>query len=205
MFSLKRNRHGNVVREYAEAIIIALILALFIRAFIVQAYKIPSGSMEETLLIGDHILVNKFIYGPRIPFTNKRFFKVRKPRRGEIIVFLEPGGEEKDFIKRVIGLPGETIEVKSGKVYINDKPLEEKEYILHSKPYFTPRLANYGPYKIPEDSYFMMGDNRENSSDSRVWGALPFERVKGKAFLIYWSWNSLKKGVRWGRLGSGID
>ena len=204
MIRFRRNRNGNVVREYAEAIIIALVLALFIRAFIVQAYKIPSGSMEDTLLIGDHILVNKFIFGPRIPFTNKRFFNFRKPKRGEIIIFLEPGKEKKDFIKRVIGLPGETIEVKNRKVYINGNLLDEKQYARHSRPYFVPGLDNYGPFEIPKDSYFMMGDNRENSSDSRVWGALPAELIKGRAFLIYWSWNSIKKGVRWKRLGNLI-
>ncbi len=204
MSNKKLNNSGSVIREYTEAILIALVLALFIRAFFVQAYKIPSGSMKETLLIGDHILVNKFIFGPRIPFTNARLFKVRKPERGEIIVFLEPHNEEKDFIKRVVGLPGETLEIKNRKVFIDGKQLNDDDYAVHMRPYPFPKLDNYGPLKIPEDSYFMMGDNRENSSDSRVWGPLPFKFVKGRAFLIYWSWDGLRKRVRWGRLGSII-
>ncbi len=193
------------VREYAEAIIIALVLALFIRSFIVQAFKIPSGSMIKTLLIGDHILVNKFIFGPLIPYTEHRLFDFQKPERGDVIVFLEPVERKKDFIKRVIGLPGDTVEVIDRQVLINGNPLDEKDYVYFSSPNPVRSLDNFGPLKVPNDSYFMMGDNRENSSDSRVWGPVPFSLIKGRAFLIYWSWNGAPhRHVRWGRIGDVI-
>lgn len=195
-----RPKRKSALREYTEAILIALLLAFFIRSFIVQAFKIPSGSMIPTLLIGDHILVNKFIYGPQVPFTHTRLFPVRKPRRGEVIVFLEPRDREKDFIKRVIGLPGETVQVIKRQVYINGEPLNESAYAYYANPYFVRGLDDFGPVKIPKDSYFMMGDNRENSSDSRVWGPVPFELIKGKAFVIYWSWDGMHRKVRWSRL-----
>jgi len=200
----KQPKAKSTFREYAESILIAVLLALFIRTFIVQAFKIPSGSMIQTLLVGDHILVNKFIYGPRIPYTPYRLFHLKKPKRGEVVVFLEPTERKKDFIKRVIGLPGETLQVINRKVYIDGKPLEESLYTYFSNPSYGRELDNFGPLKIPEDSYFMMGDNRENSSDSRVWGPVPFHLVKGKAFLIYWSWDGPNRRVEWGRLGRRI-
>ena len=202
-----KEKRKSTLREYSEAIIVALLLALVIRTFIVQAFKIPSGSMIPTLLIGDHILVNKFIFGPRIDvssYINFRLFPIKKPARGDVIVFLEPTEMEKDFIKRVIGLPGETLEIVERKVYINGKPLDEKEYAYFSSPHFVRGLDDFGPAKIPEDSYFMMGDNRENSSDSRVWGPVPFDLIKGKAFMIYWSWNGPRHNVRWTRIGDII-
>ena len=204
MENSKKETKKSTLREYAEAIIIALVLALFIRTFIVQAFKIPSGSMKETLKIGDHILVNKFIFGPRIPYTDLRIFSFTKPKRGDVIVFLEPTDKKKDFIKRVIGLPGETLEVKDRQVYINGETLEEVGYVNHLKRPFHSPLDKYGPIEIPENSYFMMGDNRENSSDSRVWGTLPFELIKGKAFMIYWSWDGPNRRVRWKRIGDII-
>jgi signal peptidase I len=196
-----KGRKKSTVREYTEAILIALVLAFIIRSFIVQAFKIPSGSMIPTLLVGDHILVNKFIFGPQIPFTKIRLFSFQHPHRGEVVVFLEPTEKKKDFIKRVIGLPGETIQVVNRKVYINGKPLKEEKYAYHASSRLVRGLDNYGPTKIPENCYFMMGDNRENSSDSRVWGPVPFELMKGKAFMIYWSWNGPDRNVRWSRIG----
>jgi signal peptidase I len=197
----KQIKTKSTLREYAESIAIAVLLALFIRTFVVQAFKIPSGSMIPTLLIGDHILVNKFIYGPRIPYTRARLFHLKKPQRGDVVVFLEPTAQDKDFIKRVIGLPGETIQVIDRTVYVNGQPLDEHHYAYFSNPSYARDLDNFGPLTIPEDSYFMMGDNRENSSDSRVWGPVPFHLIKGKAFMIYWSWDSPHRRVQWGRLG----
>ena len=196
-----QGKKKSTFREYTEAILIALVLAFIIRSFIVQAFKIPSGSMIPTLLVGDHILVNKFIFGPQIPFTKIRLFPFQKPKRGEVVVFLEPTERKKDFIKRVIGLPGETIQVIDRKVHINGKPLKDEEYAYHESSRLVRGLDNHGPMKIPEDCYFMMGDNRENSSDSRVWGPVPFELMKGKAFMIYWSWNGPDRNVRWERIG----
>ncbi len=199
----KENKKSTF-REYTEAILIALVLAFVIRSFIVQAFKIPSGSMIPTLLVGDHILVNKFIFGPQIPFTSLRIFTLQRPKRGEVVVFLEPTERKKDFIKRVIGMPGETLEVINRKVHINGRPLEEDPHAYYESSHYVRGLDNYGPIRIPEDCYFMMGDNRENSSDSRVWGPVPFELMKGKAFMIYWSWNGPERNVRWGRIGDLI-
>jgi len=199
-----KGKKKSTFREYTEAILIALVLAFIIRSFIVQAFKIPSGSMIPTLLVGDHILVNKFIFGPQIPFTKIRLFSFQKPERWDVVVFLEPTERKKDFIKRVIGLPGETVQVIDRKVYINGEPLKDEAYAFHASSRFVRGLDNYGPTKIPENSYFMMGDNRENSSDSRVWGPVPFELMKGTAFVIYWSWNGPDRNVRWSRIGDVI-
>ena len=164
-------------------------MALIIKAFIVQAFKIPSGSMIPTLKIGDHILVNKFIYGVKIPFTDRIVIPFKMPQRGDIIVFKFPEDEKKDFIKRVVGLPGDTLEIKEKMVHINGKSLEE-QYAAHSDPMVYPGAIqprdNYGPIVIPEDSYFTMGDNRDFSLDSRYWGFVKLNKIKGKAFIIYW-------------------
>lgn len=194
----------SVYREYLEALAYAIVLALFIRAFVVQAFKIPSGSMIPTLQIGDHILVNKFIYGIKIPFTDKKLFTFKEPKRGDIIVFRYPGDEDRDFIKRAIGLPGDTIEIRDKQVSINGKPLKEpyaifnEHNILGNAGYSR---DNYGPVKIPPHHLFVMGDNRDNSMDSRFWGFLDESKVKGRAFIIYWSWDSNDHWVRWRRIG----
>ncbi len=194
----------SVFREYAEAIIVAAILALFIRTFIVQAFKIPSGSMKNTILVGDHILVNKFIYGTRIPFTNIRILPVRKPERGDIIVFKYPEKESVDFIKRLIGMPGDVVQVIDKVVYINGKPLTEP-YTIHKDSEILPRALeprdNFGPVKVPPHDYFMMGDNRDRSRDSRFWGFVNKNEILGKAMIIYWSWDADNDSVRWGRIG----
>jgi signal peptidase I len=200
----------SVWREYVEAIIIAVILALFIRTFVVQAFKIPSGSMVPTLTIGDHILVTKFLYDIKVPFWDKILIKFSPPQRGDIIVFKFPEDESKDFIKRVIGLPGDTIEIRSKRVWINGELLAES-YTQHVDPgiiahQIQPR-DNLGPLAVPADSYFVMGDNRDQSLDSRFWGFVKLEKIKGKAFLIYWSWDGrgdLANWVRWGRIGKVI-
>jgi signal peptidase I len=198
----------HIVREYAESIIIAIILALIIRTFIVQAFKIPSGSMEDTLAIGDHILVSKFIYGMKIPFTDTRFLKIRDPRRGDVMVFEYPEDPSKDFIKRVIGTPGDTVEVKDKKVYVNGT-LYVNPHEVHKEPEIIPREQNprdnMGPVKVPADSYFMMGDNRDRSYDSRFWGFVKSDKIKGLAFIKYWSWDNEHFRVRWRNIGKLVD
>jgi signal peptidase I len=191
-------------RENIEAIAIAVVLALFIRAFVVQAFKIPSGSMKDTLLIGDHILVNKFIYGVKMPFTNATLVPVKNPQRGDIMVFKFPEDPKKDFIKRVIGVEGDVIEVRQKKVFVNHRELVEP-YAKHTDPRIIPAWIqprdNFGPVTVPKDSLFVMGDNRDHSYDSRFWGFVNLHAVRGKAFIIYWSWIDDTFGVRWGRIG----
>jgi len=193
------------LRENIEAILVAILLALFIRAFVVQAFKIPSGSMKPTLLIGDHILVNKFIYGVKLPYWGKTIIPVKKPKRGDIVVFKFPEDPSKDFIKRVVGIAGDTVEIRSKQVYINQKPLEAL-YGVNTDASEIPALLqprdNFGPVTVPPHSLFVLGDNRDHSYDSRFWGFVDLEALKGKAFIIYWSWNKKDFGVRWGRVGN---
>jgi signal peptidase I len=191
----------SVVREYAESIIIAIVLALMIRTFVVQAFKIPSGSMEETLLIGDHILVNKLAYGLQIPFSEAkiRFFGLlENPQRGDIIVFPFPRDPSRDFIKRVVGLPGERVEVRHHHAYVNGEPLKEPYVKLDERATMHPtRYSNWGPEVVPPGKLFVLGDNRDNSADSRDWGFLDSEQVKGRAFIIYWSWDGATPKLFW--------
>lgn len=186
----KEIKKKSIYREYAEAIVIAVVLALIIRTFVVQAFKIPSGSMIPTLQIGDHILVNKFIY------------RFEKPERGDIIVFKYPKDPSRDFIKRLIGQPGDALEIRDKRVYVNGNPLIEP-YTIHENNdvslYIPPNRDNFGPITIPEGYFFVMGDNRDCSLDSRFWGLLKEDLIKGKAFIIYWSWDSERKWVRWNR------
>lgn len=197
----------STVREYAEALAVAFLLALFIRTFLVQAFKIPSGSMLETLQIGDHILVNKLRYGVRIPILGKRIVKFSDPRRGDVIVFVYPVDPSKDFIKRVIGEPGDTVEVKHKQVLINGEKIEDPygQFVEGSGEgsRLTPR-DNFGPVTVPSDQVFVMGDNRDRSYDSRFWGFVPLDDVRGKAFVIYWSWDGEDRWVRWERIGDMI-
>ncbi|MCE5336897.1 MAG: signal peptidase I [Desulfobacteraceae bacterium] len=206
--TLKRK---SLIREYGEAIIIAVLLALFIRAFVVQAFKIPSGSMKPTLLVGDHILVNKFIYGIRLPIVNKELIHIKDPKRFDIVVFQYPVDPSKDFIKRVIGLPGDTVQLRDKKVYVNDKLLEEP-YAVHSDPKILPASVsprdNMGPIVVPPNNLFVMGDNRDESYDSRFWKFVDINELRGEAFIIYWSWNQdgeftmspSESYIRWDRL-----
>jgi len=189
----------STAREYFESIVIAVVLALFIRTFVVQAFKIPTGSMEENLLSGDHLLVNKFIFAPAPTALERALLPIGTIKRRDIIVFKYPEEPDRDFIKRVIGLPGETIELREKKVYVNGKPLDEPyvhflqppsmESDLHEVTSFDVR-ERYGPVTVPPNHYFVMGDNRDNSQDSRYWGFLPRENIKGKALLIYWSYEA---------------
>jgi len=183
----------STIREYFESIVIAVILALFVRTWVVQAFKIPTGSMENNLLIGDHLLVNKFVFGPTTSL-DRAIMPVRDIKRGDIVVFKYPVEPERDFIKRVIGLPGDTIELRAKKVYVNGQPLDEPYvHFLTSSSEGSEVTSidvreRYGPVTVPSDQYFVMGDNRDNSQDSRYWGYLPRGYVKGKAMMIYWSY-----------------
>ena len=232
-------RSKSLWREYTEAILIAVVLALFIRTFVVQAFKIPSGSMLSTLQIGDHILVNKMIYGVKIPvdcewdltstkpgvrkipllwscYSYRTVVSLGNPERGDIIVFMFPEDETKDFIKRAIGLPGDIVEVRNKRVWINGELLPEP-YTQHVDKAIVPHQIqprdNLGPLTVPPDSYFVMGDNRDQSLDSRFWGFVKRDKIKGKAFLIYWSWDGQgdpnkgvsPKWVRWDRIGRMIQ
>jgi signal peptidase I len=189
----------STLREYFESLVTAVILAFFIRTFIVQAFKIPTGSMEENLLIGDHLLVNKFIYGPTASSIERALLPIGTVKRDDVVVFKYPEEPDRDFIKRVIGLPGETVEVREKKVYVNGKPLDEPfvhflEPISDTSQFrevtsFDVR-ERYGPVTVPANQYFVMGDNRDNSQDSRYWGFLPRDYIKGKALIIYWSFEA---------------
>lgn len=218
--------HKSIVREYAEAIIIAMLLAFAIRVFVVQAFKIPSGSMIPTLLIGDHILVSKLSYGLQWPtdckfqpgfppitcYSSRTLIPFGSIQRGDIIVFRFPEDEDKDFIKRVIGLPGDTIQIRNKIVHVNGTPLEDKSFTQRIDPgvidgHINPR-DNFGPVTVPDDAYFVMGDNRDQSLDSRFWGYVRTEKVRGKAFRIYWSWSGQgpwTEWVRWERFGKAIQ
>jgi signal peptidase I len=207
-----RTKRKSLIREYAEAIVIAILLALVIRTLIVQAFTIPSGSMMDTLLVGDYILVNKFLYGPELPLTDFRLPGFREPARGDIVVFKYPQDEKRDFIKRIVGTPGDQVQIRGHQVFVNGRPLTEP-YVKQPEGGLSPPSAQPGycgyaygcdPTKVPADSYFVMGDNRDNSQDSRYWGFVKRDKIKGKAFLTYWSWDSDRHWLRWRRLGKYI-
>lgn len=205
----------SVYREYIEAIVIAVLLALFIRTFIIQAFKIPSGSMLPTLQIGDHLLVNKFRYGIKIPFSGDVFIPFGKPKHADVVVFRFPQDRSVDYIKRVVGVSGDMVAIKDKRVFVNDRAVEETHAHYSSNSIIPASVGtrdNFGPVKVPEGKIFVMGDNRDNSYDSRFWGFVDQRDVLGKAFLIYWSWNidvplfSVKRftTIRWSRFGSII-
>jgi signal peptidase I len=195
----------SLLREYLEALLIAVIFATFARTYIVQAFKIPSGSMEKNLLIGDHILVNKFIYGPTFSSLEEKLLPVRPVQRGDIVVFKYPEEPERDFIKRCMGLPGDTLRLDGKDLYINGRYVDDSEYTWYSDElyprdgFFASRRArdSFGPRTVAPDSYFCMGDNRDNSNDSRVWGEVPRSYVKGRAFMVYWSFESEAEPLEW--------
>ena len=199
-------------REVVEAVVIALILALVLRAFLVQAFKIPSGSMEDTLLVGDHLLVNKASYGIQLPrpawlkvfgVTIPFFETTLKPvwgkiERGDVIVFKYPWDRNKDFIKRVVGVGGDRVEVRDAVTYVNGKKFDNPYEVFKDGGWGG--IRNYGPYIVPEDHLFVMGDNRDRSSDSRKWGPVHISDVRGKAFMIYFSWNREEGNIRFDRI-----
>ena len=203
----------STAREYFESIVIAVILALFVRTFVFQAFKIPTASMENNLLIGDHLLVNKFVLGPTASPIERALLPIGTIHRGDVLVFKYPVDPSRDFIKRVIGLPGETLQVKAKKVYINGQPLDEPyaHYIVSSVPEeyreVTSQdvLENYGPVTVPENHYFMMGDNRDNSADSRFWGFLDRDLIKGRALVIYWSYEADREDYEQESAGAMIE
>jgi signal peptidase I len=182
----------SVVREWVESIVIAFVLAMVIRAFFFQAFRIPSGSMRMTLIEGDRLLVNKLQYGAKVPFTNKRLPGLTDPKRGDVIVFLFPGDHKKDFIKRLIATGGETVEIKYGDIYINGQLIEDP--VIKNVYYYN--RGDYGmegnPIQVPEGYYYVLGDNSGSSLDSRYWGFVPEEYIKGKAELIYWPPNRIR-------------
>ncbi|MBD3366662.1 MAG: signal peptidase I [Candidatus Eisenbacteria bacterium] len=197
----RRQARKGYFRDFVETVVTAVLLALVLRAFVVQTFRIPSGSMEDTLLVGDFLIVNKFIYGIKIPFTDTRLPGIREPERGDIIVFEypdpDPRSRKENYVKRCIGLPGDVIELKNNVLYINGERVEE-DYVKLKPP--TPRWADYGPIKVPEDSYFMLGDNRNWSADSRDWGYMDESLIQGKAVLIYWSWDASRARPRFDRI-----
>ena len=190
----------SVAREYLESIVVAVILALFIRTFAIQAFKIPTGSMQPNLLIGDHLLVNKLVYSPSAGPWEDWLMRKRPIERRHVLVFKFPEDPTRDFIKRVIGLPGETIEVRNKTVLVNGRPLDEsyahfiEQPLRPDDPEYGLRAGaagdNWGPQVVPAGQLFVMGDNRDNSRDSRFWGFLPRDQVKGRALLVYWSYEA---------------
>ncbi len=202
-YSIEKEKK-SMFREYAEALLIAIILALFIRTFLVQAFKIPSESMLETLQVGDHLLVTKFSYGVKWPFSNSYAIEGSDPEYGDVIVFEYPKDPSLDYIKRVVGLPGDVIELRNKQFLRNDKPVSE-EYVRHSDPTGSyPTRDNFGPFTVPEGQYFVMGDNRDNSQDSRFWGTIEKSAIRGKAWRIYWSAQDLSN-IRWNRITKLVE
>ena len=202
----------SVPREYFESLVVAVLLALFVRTWVFQAFKIPTGSMEQNLLIGDHLIVNKMEFGPAPTALERALLPARAVRRGDVVVFKYPVDPERDFIKRVVGLPGDRLEMHRKKIYINGQPLDETytQFLEPPSASGPPRTEDvreeYGPVNVPADQYFMMGDNRDNSQDSRYWGFLPRSYVKGKALFIYYSFEEgasitrALRATRWERL-----
>jgi signal peptidase I len=176
---------------------VAVVFATFARTWVVQAFKIPSGSMEQNLLIGDHILVNKFAYGATRFAWERTLLPSRPVRRGDVVVFQFPADPERDFIKRCVGLPGDTVEMRDKALYVNGQTVGDEAYVYHSDARTFPRLPllseslwrrdNFGPYEVPAGQYFFLGDNRDNSNDSRFWGPVGQGAIKGRALLVYWS------------------
>ena len=196
----------SLLREYLEALLIAVIFATFARTWVVQAFKIPSGSMEKNLLIGDHILVNKFIYGPTAGPWEDALLPVRKVRRGDVVVFKFPDDPTRDFIKRCMGLPGDTLKMIDKDLYIDGRHVDDSAFTYYDDGetfprdlFFHPKRVrdNFGPRTVPSGSYFCMGDNRDNSNDSRYWGAVPESYVKGRALMVYWSFANDEEALIW--------
>lgn len=199
-------KQKSAARDWAEALAVAFVIAMIIRAFVLQAYRIPSSSMEDTLLKGDHILATKYNYGLTIPFTTRKIWgQDRIPNRGDIVIFTFPGNHSMDFVKRVIGVPGDVVEVKEKKVYVNGR-LYSMPFEKHTDPFILTQgqgmvRDNFGPVKVDPGNCFVMGDNRDQSYDSTFWGFVPVRNIKGKALVIYFSWDSSRHWIRFGRIG----
>lgn len=226
---------ARVIYEWAKSLSLAIILFLVVRAFLVEAYRIPSGSMERTLLVGDFLLVNKLVYGADVPFTSKRLPAVRQPRYRDVVVFEWPEDPTKNFVKRLVGLPGDTLAMHDGMLVRNGKIQDERQYVTHTEPntdsggeefgwqreFLVTRNAhaatyhasrnNWGPIVVPAKHYFMLGDNRDNSLDSRYWGFVPDSLVLGSPMIVYYSYAPDSTSaldwltrVRWSRLGERV-
>ncbi|HET7293251.1 MAG TPA: signal peptidase I [Vicinamibacteria bacterium] len=198
----------SVAREYLEAIVVAVVLALFVRTFAIQAFKIPTSSMEPNLLIGDHLFVNRLVYSPSIGRVEDLLLAKREVRRGDVVVFRFPENPEKDYVKRVVALPGETVEIHDKTVLVDGRPLDETAYVhfldadqgesseVEAGGLGGRERTPYGPLRVPEGQLFVLGDNRDNSNDSRIWGFLPRELVKGRALFVYWSYAATREEYR---------
>jgi signal peptidase I len=202
------DKQKSKLREYCEAILLAILIAVFVRTFVIQAYKIPSGSMKPTLQIGDHLLVSKFNYGIKLPFLRTTLIPTGTPRRGDIIVFIYPEDRSKDFIKRLVGLPGDTIEIRDKQIILNGQPWSDGHGVYIDNM-ILPRAVqprdNFGPAVVPPDAFFVLGDNRDESYDSRYWGFVNEKDILGKALVIYWSWNHQDREIRFNRIGRILD
>jgi signal peptidase I len=194
-------RKKSVIREYAEIIVLAVALALFVRTFFIQAFRIPSESMEDTLLVGDFLFANKLLYGPKLPLVDVRLPAIRDPKPGDIIIFKYPNDPKVDYIKRCVAVEGQTVELVDNKLFVDAVMQDEDytKYVFGSRP-----DRRFGPFKVPEGHIFMMGDNRDNSADSRAWGPLDKRLISGKAMFIYFSWNPNAHSVRFSRIGDVI-
>jgi signal peptidase I len=206
---MKKRKKKSTIRETIEAVVFAFLIAMVLRTFVIQAFKIPSGSMIPTLVIGDHILVSKFLLGTPvdIPFTDIHLFDMpglRKPKKGDIIVFKYPDDPKRDFIKRVIGTEGDRIESREKTISVNGRKLIEPYTQYVDSINNQAKRDNFGSLTVPEGSVFVMGDNRDQSYDSRFWGFVDISQIKGKAFIIYWSWDGKKTWVRFNRIGRMI-
>lgn len=204
----------STAREYLEALLIAAVFLLFTNTFVVKTFFIPSGSMEDTLLVGDHLFVNRFIFGPTMGKLEQAVLPLRTPRRGDIVVFRSPERPNIDLVKRLIGLPGDTIQVVNKQLFVNGKKVEDAAYVVHkdphtflNRPYMSEQQRlrdNFGPVTVPAESYFCMGDNRDMSYDSRFWGTVPAHYLKGRAFLIYWSFGGGTSDGTWRGAGAKL-
>lgn len=192
----RRHGRGDAVWDNVKQFFIAIVLALVIKTSVVEAYKIPTSSMEDTLLVGDFLLANKFVYGARVPMVNWRMPAISDPKRGDVVIFIWPGDMTTKYIKRCVGLPGDTILVKDKVLLVNGQPFSNPEFSKFTSREVEPRgqggqksRDNYGPFVVPRDNYFMMGDNRDNSSDSRFWGTVHKDLILGEAMMVHWSWD----------------
>jgi signal peptidase I len=217
---------GRWAWEWTKSIVIAFSLFLVIRTFLVEAFRIPTGSMENTLLVGDFLLVNKAVYGAQLPLTGKHLPTFKEPTRGDVVVFVPPHEPDKNYVKRLIGIPGDTLEMRNKILYLNGDPQPEPNDVYAPSMYWQcdyrpaqlqqadcrPTRDNWGPVVVPADRFMMLGDNRDDSEDSRYWGFVKRDAVKGKPLFIYYSFDSSTlrpfpwlTQIRWGRIGGSID